>query len=170
MDIHLERGWRKEERGRRIVLLQRRILPVYLWMRVISFLFPPSSFLERDRLNLPLSHLVVKHIIGDSHQPGGETRHAPELRDVHIGLDEGLLSQVVAQLFIAQRLVEKEPTHRRLIFPDKLVKGLLVPEYRHLRHQGYVVELHHSFCLLFTVYSLQLITSESEKGLPAYHL
>ena len=92
---------------------------------------------------LPGPYVVVEDIIGNSHQPCGEAGKAPELRDVRIGLDERLLSQIVAQLFIAQCLVQEEPAHRRLVFPDKLVEGPLVVENRHLRHEGYVVEFSH---------------------------
>ena len=56
--------------------------------------------------------MVVEHVVGDTHEPGGETRHALELRDVHIGLDEGILCQVVAQHLVTQRLVQEEPTDR----------------------------------------------------------
>ena len=111
-----------------------------------SNLLPLSSFLlPRKRPSQP-SSFSPRRKTHYRRSASARWRNSP--CPVHIGLDEGLLSQVVAQLFIAQCLVEKEPTHRRLIFPDKLVKGLLVPEYSHLRHESYVVELHHiSFCL-----------------------
>ena len=83
---------------------------------------------------LSCPYIVVEDVIGNTHQPGGEAGEATELRNVQIGIDESLLSQIVAQLLIAQCLVQEEPTNRRLVFPDKLVKGPLVVENRHLRH------------------------------------
>ena len=60
------------------------------------------------------------------------------MRDVGIGTDKGVLCQVVAQRLVAQREVEQEPAHGRLVFPYQLVEGPSVVEYRHLCYEGYI--------------------------------
>lgn len=62
---------------------------------------------------------------------------------VGVGLDEGVLRQVVAELRIAQRLAEEEPPDGRLIFHDKRVERLLVVKNGHPRNQRYVIKLFH---------------------------
>ncbi len=62
---------------------------------------------------------------------------------VGVGLDEGILCQVVAELRIAQCLAEEKPPDSRLIFHDKRVERLFVMKYGHPRNQRYVIKLFH---------------------------
>ena len=90
------------------------------------------------------SFVIVEDVVGNAEEPCREARHAFEARDVRVGLNKGVLRQVVAQLRVSQRLVQKEPTHRRLVFPDKLVECPLVVEYRHLRYKREVSACSHA--------------------------
>ena len=82
---------------------------------------------------LPATHVIIQHVIGNAIEPRGEARPCLERRDARISLDESVLCQVIAQLRITERMTHEEPPHRRLIFPDKRIKGTLVVEHHDLR-------------------------------------
>ena len=48
--------------------------------------------------------IIIPYIIGDAVEPGGEAGCTPETGQMGICLDKGILSQVVTQLRIPQRL------------------------------------------------------------------
>ena len=56
--------------------------------------------------------IIIPYIIGDAVEPGGERGCTPETGQMGICLDKGILSQVVTQLRIPQRLPQEEPTNR----------------------------------------------------------
>mgnify|MGYP006961995508 CR=1 FL=1 len=55
--------------------------------------------------------IIIPYIIGDAVEPGGERGCTPETGQMGICLDKGILSQVVTQLRIPQRLPQEEPTN-----------------------------------------------------------
>ena len=55
--------------------------------------------------------IIIPYIIGDAVEPGGERGCTPETGQMGISLDKGILSQVVTQLRIPQRLPQEEPTN-----------------------------------------------------------
>ena len=55
--------------------------------------------------------IIIPYIIGDAVEPGGEAGCTPETGQMGISLDKGILSQVVTQLRIPQRLPQEEPTN-----------------------------------------------------------
>ena len=55
--------------------------------------------------------IIISYIIGDAVEPGGERGCTPETGQMGICLDKGILSQVVTQLRISQRLPQEEPTN-----------------------------------------------------------
>ena len=67
--------------------------------------------------------VVVEHVVGDTVEPRGETGDALERVEMGVGLEKCLLCQVVAQCRVTHRLVQEKPSHRRLVFPDKLLEG-----------------------------------------------
>ena len=91
-----------------------------------------------------LAGVIVEHIIGNLHEPCGEAGHTAKRGDVHIGFHKGVLCKVVGQLNIAQRVVQKEPPHGRLVFPYKGVERFLVMEYSRLRDEGNIIHTIHS--------------------------
>lgn len=78
------------------------------------------------------SHIVVMNIIGYSEEPCGEVGEPTKLLQIGVCFDERVLCEVVAQLFIAQRLVEEESPYRRLIFHNQAVERLTVVKNSHL--------------------------------------
>ena len=68
------------------------------------------TFREGLREDLPL--IVVEHIISYAHEPGLKRGEATERGNVGIGFYERVLSKVVTQLAVSQRLVQEEPSHR----------------------------------------------------------
>ena len=56
--------------------------------------------------------VIIPHVIGDAVKPSGELCRTLETRQMGIGLDKGILSQVVTQLHISQRLTQEKPTNR----------------------------------------------------------
>ena len=85
--------------------------------------------------------VVVEHVVGDAVEPGGETGDALERVEMGVGLEKRLLCQVVAQCRVTHRLVQEKPSHRRLVFPDKLLKGPPVMKHGRPRHQGHITNL-----------------------------
>lgn len=55
--------------------------------------------------------IILPYIIGDAVEPGRERGCTPETGQMGISLDKGILSQVVTQLRIPQRLPQEEPTN-----------------------------------------------------------
>ena len=55
--------------------------------------------------------IIIPYIIGNAVEPGGERGCTPETGQMGISLYKGILSQVVTQLRIPQRLPQEEPTN-----------------------------------------------------------
>jgi len=58
------------------------------------------------------ARVVIEHVIGYTHKPRLERGLPPEGGYTGIYLDEGVLCQVITQLTVSQRLVQKEPSYR----------------------------------------------------------
>ena len=97
------------------------------------------------------AHIVVEHVVGYAEEPCGKPRESAESRDVGVGLDKRVLREVVAQLFVAQRLVQEEPSDGRLILAHKRVESAPVVQHSHPRDEREVVEFFH--CRSFLVCS-----------------
>ena len=79
-----------------------------------------------------LPRVVVPYVVGNACQPSQEARGATVLGNVGVGFKEGVLSQVIAQGFVACRLDEEEPANRRLVFTHQLVERPPVVKHSHL--------------------------------------
>ena len=96
---------------------------------------------------LVATDVVVEHVVGNAIEPGGEGRRAPEVAQVEVGLDEGVLGEVVAERHISRGLVEEESPDGRLVPHDELVESRPVAAFSSSGHKGDVVERVHVLCV-----------------------
>ena len=66
---------------------------------------------------------------------------------MEVGLDEGVLGEVVAERHISRGLVEEESPDGRLIPHDELVESRPVAAFSSSGHKGDVVERVHVLCV-----------------------
>lgn len=83
------------------------------------------SFIDANEF-LSLPRFFAEAVVGDSIEPGGETRFTPKTAKVLVSPQKGLLGEVVSQRNVRTNELTEQTSHTRLVIPDQLRKGVVV--------------------------------------------
>jgi len=83
------------------------------------------SFIDANEF-LSFPRFLTETVVGDAVKPGRKPGFSAKAAQVLVGLEKGLLRQIIGKGNIAPDQVTQQTSHTRLMIPDQLREGVVV--------------------------------------------